>query len=186
MEKVLGKETIFRGRVLQLDLLQVETASGIRTRREVVRHGGAVAVLALTSQGRLLLVRQYRVAIGRYVTEIVAGILDRENESAEECARRELQEETGYQPRELVYLGKIYPSPGYITECIHLFAARLEPSARATNLDHDEELEVVEVGQEEFRQMLLRGEIEDGKTLAAWSLFRERGLDKQWLEGTGR
>jgi len=183
MEKILARNEVYRGRVLSLEVLEVRTAAGVRTRREVVRHGGAVAILAVTPARRLLLVRQYRVAVGREMTEIVAGIRDRAGESPEDCARRELREETGYEAEELVRLGEVYPSPGYITECIQLFAARLRAGPGATALDHDEELHSVEIPPQEFRDMLRRGEIRDGKTLAAWSLFREHGLEELWLQG---
>jgi len=184
MEKVLARRKVFSGRVLELEVLDVETAAGVRTSREVVRHGGAVAVLAITPGGNMMLVRQYRVAVGGSMMEIVAGILDREGEDPEDCARRELREETGFQAAELVRLGEMYPSPGYITERIHLFAARLKGPPSPARLDHDEELQTVELSPERFRRMVAAGEIRDGKTLAAWALFLERGLDRTMLSGS--
>ncbi|HIE10893.1 MAG TPA: NUDIX hydrolase [Kiritimatiellae bacterium] len=184
MEKVLARRKIFSGRVLELEVLEVETAAGVRTTREVVRHGGAVAVLAITAGGNIMLVRQYRVAVGRSMMEIVAGILDREEEDPADCARRELREETGFQAAELVRLGEIHPSPGYITERIHLFAARLEGRPGPAHLDHDEDLQTVELSPARFRRMVAAGEVQDGKTLAAWALFLERGLDRTMLSRT--
>lgn len=149
----------FHGRLLRLVLR--ETARGLR---EVVEHPGAVAILVFDPLGRILLVRQFREGAGRKLWEIPAGTLE-PGEKPFSCAVRELREETGLsvKPR---FLGVIYPTPGYSTERIFLFAARAEGEAIASS-----EIEEVRFfTKEEILELARRGE-GDGKTLAALSFF---------------
>lgn len=162
-------DRVYEGRILSLDLMDVEMENGVRAAREIVRHAGAVAVLARTPDGRYALVRQYRKAVERDMLEVVAGILE-PNEEPEHAARREIREETGHHVRTLKKLGTIYPSPGYTDERIHLFFAELESEAGASDPDHDEHLELVLMSRDEIEEGLRKGEIQDGKTLAAWLL----------------
>lgn len=176
-ERTVNRERIFSGRILDLDVVDVELEDGRKSRREVVSHRGAVGVLAVLPDDRLVLVRQFRKAVERHCLEIVAGLLE-PDESAEECARREMLEETGYGIDSISKLGTVALSPGYSTECIQLFFACLEPNPNPQALDEDEHCEVVEISKKEFRRRIQAGEIADGKTLSAWTLYESRFGDR--------
>lgn len=172
-EKTLTTKTVFDGRLLKLDVLEVELESGVRTGREIVRHPGAIAVLPRLPDGRFVFVRQFRKPVEKEVLEIVAGTLDRD-EQPDDCAGRELKEETGYSVEKLVKLGVVYPSPGYTDEKIHIYYASLLPGRKERRLDDDEELDVVCLEPERIEKMISSGELDDCKTLAAWLLFKKQ------------
>lgn len=135
---------IFSGRVFEVVREVVELPSGLRQDLAIVRHPGAVGVVALQPDGRVTLVRQYRHAIGRELLEIPAGRLE-PGEEPRSAAARELEEETGYRPGSLESLGSFFPAPGFCSEELHLFLARdltLAGPERAAH-DADEELDTV-------------------------------------------
>ena len=171
LEKTLSTQRIFAGRMLALDVVEVELEPGVKSRREIVHHRGAVGVLARGPDGRFVFVRQYRKPMEAEITEIVAGCLE-PGETPEQSARREVHEETGFAARTLTPLGLIYPSPGYTDEVIHLFYAELEPSPAVQQQDHDERITLVHRDAAEFERGLAAGEWPDAKTLAAWALFK--------------
>lgn len=141
----------------------VELPDGHRTRREVVEHGEVAAVVPLSQQGEVLLVRQYRLPTGRALLEVPAGGID-PGETAEEAAQRELEEETGYRAGRLRRLCGFYVSPGYCQEYIHLFLADdLRPSRG--HRDEDERITVVRVPLEEALALVEKGEIQDAKSI---------------------
>ncbi|MBI2441830.1 MAG: NUDIX hydrolase [Lentisphaerae bacterium] len=192
-EKTIRSQRVFDGKLLQLAVLEVELADGRRARREIVRHRGAIAVWALAPDGRFVFVRQFRKAIERELLEVVAGTRDAD-ETAEECARREIQEETGYAVKALAPLGAIFTAPGFCSEQIDIFYAELAPGGPARHSlgdggvikpDPDEQLEVVLLDETEWKTMMARGAIQDAKTWAAWGLFETRrqttdsGAEKQ-------
>jgi ADP-ribose pyrophosphatase len=151
----LSSRRVFDGSFIRID---VETwPSG---QREVVRHPGACAVVAITPEGQILLVRQLREAVRRALLEIPAGILE-EGETPEACAARELTEETGYRAVKLEHLATIYTSPGFTDERIGLFQAEAEPGGQAT-----EDLEVVKLTREQAMKAIETGQILDAKTVA--------------------
>ena len=168
-EKTIRSKTVFRGRLIRLDLLTVEI-DGVRATREIVRHPGATAVLAQLPDGRFVLVEQYRKPVEQELLEIVAGVLKR-GERPDRCARRELKEETGYTASELIKLAVLLPSPGYVTEVIHLFYARLRPTQGRRNLDDDERVRVRYFTARQIESLMKCGRIRDGKTLSAWALY---------------
>ena len=138
-------------------------------RREVVRHPGAVAIVAVTPEARLVMVRQYRYAAGRFLLEIPAGTLE-PGENPEDTARRELREETGYSAKTLRPLGSFFSAPGFCDEVIHLFRAEgLTPGEQDT--DFGEDIALVEMPLEEGRRRLAAGGFEDAKTLVGLGLF---------------
>ena len=171
-ERTLKSERVFEGRLLQVDVLEVAVEGGRRSRREVVRHPGAAAVWAQTTAGRFVFVRQYRKAAERSFLEIVAGLRE-PGESAADCARREVREETGFAVSSLRPLGAIFTTPGYCTERIDIFAAQLGERGPAQP-DADERLEVVLLDAREWLAMMARGVVQDAKSLAAWSLLMAR------------
>jgi ADP-ribose pyrophosphatase len=169
-ERVVGSRTVFAGRLLRVDVLDVEMADGRRAVREVIRHPGAAVVLAETPEGKFLLVRQHRAAAAEVLTEVVAGTLD-PGEDPEACARRELAEETGREALALTRLGVFLPVPGYSEERLHIYHARLSARRVASDPDDDERIETVEMTAGEVVEAILDGRIKDAKTVVAWWLY---------------
>jgi ADP-ribose pyrophosphatase len=138
-------------------------------RREVVRHPGSAAVLAFDPDGRVVLVRQLREPVGESLVEVPAGIFDREGESPEQLAGRELHEETGYRATRVERLGTVYTSPGFTDEAVQIFVADARPDGGP-----EEGIEVLTMTLDEALQAVLDGRIRDAKSVAAIFLARER------------
>ncbi len=172
-EKTISITPIYSGRIFSVETQVVELEPGVRAGREIIRHPGAIAAIARVPDGRFVFVRQFRKPIERDVLEIIAGRKE-PDEVPEDCASREILEETGHEVISLQSLGILYPSPGYIDELIHLFVAELSESASEQNGDHDERITVEYLTREEFEAMIDGGLVDDGKTLAAWLLFTRR------------
>jgi ADP-ribose pyrophosphatase len=168
-EKILSTKRIYSGRIVTLDLCEVELSDGQHQQREIIRHPGAVALIALDDQNHVLLVRQFRSASAQMMSEIPAGILNAD-EIPLNAAIRELQEETGYKPGKIVPLGGFYTAPGYTTEYIHLFVATNLIESRLP-ADEDEFIEVDHVTLSDALAMIERGEIEDAKTIIALLMY---------------
>lgn len=165
--KIVASETVFQGKVFDVRVDRIATASGAEARVDVVVHPGAVAMLPIDDEGRILFVRQYRHPIGKDLLEIPAGTLE-PDEDPRSCAVRECEEEIGCSPGKLVPLGLIYLAPGYSSEQIHLFLARdLRPKKR--DADEDEDLHVEALSPLQVQTMLQEGQIQDAKTLIALS-----------------
>ncbi len=163
-ESTVGSRLIHRGRVIALRVDDVRLPSGRVVAREIVEHPGAAAVVALTDDGCVIMVRQYRKAVERELLEIPAGGLE-PGEAPEACARRELAEETGLTARSLTRLVTFVPSPGIMTELISIFVARgLSPIHSETPGD-EEDLRVVRVPVDQARAMIDSGEICDAKSI---------------------
>jgi ADP-ribose pyrophosphatase len=172
--RVLSHRRVYEGHVLDLDLDEVEEPGGVKGTREVVRQRGSVAALPVHEDGRVVLVRQYRYAVGARVWELPAGRRD-PGETPEQGARRELEEEVGLRAADLEPLAEFWTTPGFCDEVMHLF--------RATGLvsvpprpEPDESIESGTFTLDEALAMLARGEIREGKTLVAILLeARRRG-----------
>lgn len=163
-ERTLRSERVYRGNLIGLRVDTVELPSGRRTKREIVEHGGCIAVVAIHADGRVLLVRQYRKAVEEALLEIPAGTLEAGEEPLD-CARRELEEETGFAADEWRKLGFFYTSPGFCTEGMHVYLATgLRPANRQP--DEDEIIEVVPVPLSEAAALVASGEIHDAKSVA--------------------
>lgn len=163
---------IHSGKVFRLVQEELTLPNGFTTFLEVIRHPGAAALVALTEDQRVILLRQYRHAVGDFIWEIPAGTR-RAGEDPMECAKRELAEETGYQASHLELLGEIVPVPGYSDERIYLFLARgLLPYPQ--HLDQDEVLEVHAVALERALEMIEKGQIQDAKSIVGLTLARMR------------
>ena len=165
-ERTLSSREIYSGRIVRLRLDEVALPNGEIARREIVEHPGGVGILALDAEGRVPLVRQYRYAFGRVVTEIPAGKLEPGEHDTLSAARRELREEIGAEAARWDDLGTLLPSPGCYGEVLHLYLAR-ELTFGAQQLDPDEFLEVEYVPLEELLARCLRDELHDAKTVAA-------------------
>ncbi len=162
-EKILSEEPAYRGKILDIRNVEVELPNGRRSSRDIVRHPGAAAVVALTETGKIVLVRQYRTAIDRVTVEIPAGKLD-PGEDPLECAKRELHEETGFRPGRIRFLTSIVTTCGFCDEIIHIYlATHLEFDA--PDPDDDEFLNVDVVPLSELIDAVLDGKIEDAKTV---------------------
>lgn len=162
-EKTETSELIFDGKVVHLYRDTVELPGGKKSVREYVKHLGAVCIVPVTDEGEVILERQYRYAVGRVLVEIPAGKLDYAGEDLTEAALRELREETGAVPRELIDMGDYFGSPAIMGERIRMFLARGLTFGN-DDPDEDEFIEVFRVPLSEAVQMVLRGEIPDGKT----------------------
>jgi len=165
IEEAVSSEEIYKGKIVHLFCDTVRLPNGKEATREVIRHVGAAAVVPLTDEGNVILVRQYRYPFAQVMLEIPAGKLDI-GEDPIDCAKRELIEETGYDAKELVYLGAFYPSVAMLNEVIHLFLAK-NMTLCETNLDEDEFLHVEQRPLSEVVEKVMRGEIPDGKTQTA-------------------
>lgn len=164
-ETFLSRQEVFAGKLLNVHVDQVRLPDGKTASREVADHCPCVAVVALDGGNNVLTVTQYRYAFGRALLEIPAGKLE-EGEKPAAGALRELREETGAVPDELLPMGKILPSPGCLGEELYLFLARGLTMGEARP-DEDEFLQLERIPMEELAHRCLRGEIEDGKTVAA-------------------
>lgn len=140
---------------------------------DIVRHRGAVGILPILSD-EVILERQFRYSLNAWILEIPAGTLE-ENETDEECARRELAEETGYSADKLVKMGQIAATPGYDDEIIRLFVAWVSEEPATQHLDQDEVIKVAKLKKEELLKKVREGEIFDGKTVVASLLAKELG-----------
>lgn len=168
-EKKLSSQQLYRGRAVNLRMDTVEKSNGKTTTREVVEHSNCVAVVVVDDQDNVLLVRQYRYPVGKFLLEIPAGGIDL-NEEPLDCVRRELQEEIGYFPQKIEELGGFYSVPGYGTEYLHCYLATdLVPSRLIA--EDSEGIEVVRVPISKITQLITSGEICDAKSIAALLTF---------------
>jgi ADP-ribose pyrophosphatase len=163
-ERTLHTERIYQGRLVGLRVDTVELPSGRKTKREIVEHGGVAAIVAIDSENNVLLVRQYRKPVERVLLEIPAGGME-SGEDALVCARRELEEETGFSAERWEELGFFYTSPGFCTEQMHLYlATELRPAENAA--DDDENIELVRVPLASVPELIASGEVCDAKSIA--------------------
>lgn len=171
-EKKISSEIIYEGAIMNVRRDKVTAPKG-QAYREIVEHNGAVAAVALTDEGNIVMVKQYRYACGRPILEIPAGKIDKGETDPVNAMRRELREETGYTAEQILHLGDVNPSCAYSEEVIHLYLMRdLTPGEQ--DLDDDEALEVLEMPFDEVYDMAVRGELVDSKTLAALLMAKHR------------
>ncbi len=178
---MITSEAAFQGRLISVRVDEVELPGGRRARREIVVHPGAVAIVPLLPDGRVVMVRQYRHAAGEVLYELPAGTLAA-GESPQECARRELAEETGYRAAQIRLLLSTYLTPGYSSEIIHIFlASGLVPAAAAP--DADESLETVLLPLDEAVAMVGRGRVQNAAAVcgvlaaARWRQHPQTGIE---------
>jgi ADP-ribose pyrophosphatase len=163
--KVNKTVLLHQGPVFRLMHESITLANGVNTAIDVIRHPGASAIVPLLDNDGVLLIRQYRHAVGNFIWEVPAGTLDY-GERPIDCARRELIEETGFTPNTLVKLGEITPVPGYSDERVHIFLAEGLQTAQQA-LDRDELLSVHQFDFEDVLTMIHQGVIKDAKTICA-------------------
>jgi ADP-ribose pyrophosphatase len=171
-EKTMKCDRIYEGKILNLRIDTVELPDKKYSKREIVEHPGGVAIVALTKENRILLVRQYRKATDKVLLELPAGKLE-VNEEPKETALRELKEETGYTAEKLEYLLECYTSPGFSSEKIYLFyGENVEPGEQ--ELESGEFIDVESYTVEEVKKLIDRGEIMDAKTIIGIQLLVNR------------
>ena len=172
--RILDSQCIYEGKIVRLEVDQLEFG-GRATIREVVRHPGGVVLLGIRDDGLIPFVRQLRYPMQEKVLELPAGKLD-PGEDPREAAAREMEEETGYRPVDLEHVFSFYSTPGFCDELLHLFySSQLIETAR--NPEFDEHLEIEFYTLDEALQLALSGKIRDAKTLAAvlWKAVQDRG-----------
>ena len=164
-ERIVTTRNVFDGKIVQLRVDTVLLPTGRQVEREVVEHDAVAVIVPVDQDDNVVLVRQYRHPIGQDLLEIPAGIVEG-GESPEDCARRELQEETGYAAGTLRALGGFWTSPGFCTEFVYAYhATDLSPSRLAA--DEDEFIQVEKLPLTRVGGLIQEGEIQDAKTIAA-------------------
>lgn len=175
-EKTIREEQIYSGRIIDLVIEEVELPNGKTSKREIIKHPGAVAIIAITSENKMVMVKQYRKALNRTIVEIPAGKLEK-GEDPQMCAKRELEEETGYKAVTLQHVISFYTSPGFADELVHLyFTDQLEKGTVAT--DEDEFVELMELSVDEAEKLIQAREIYDAKTAYAVQFLKLKELLK--------
>lgn len=173
-EKTLSTTPIFSGRVIDLVVKDVELPNGKTSKREIINHPGAVAVIAITEDKKLLLINQFRKPLEKTIVEIPAGKLEKDEDPLD-CANRELEEETGYKAVKLEFISSFYTSPGFANEIIYLyFTDKIELGE--INRDEDEFIDVIEATLSEAEMMIKDQIIHDAKTIFAIQYLKLNGI----------
>lgn len=168
--RVVEKQVIYNSHRARLEVHHLEDEqTGKRTRREVVVHPGAVVILGLRDDGKILLIRNRRYSIDQTLLELPAGTLEK-GEDPINCAGRELLEETGYLAGRLVPMGSFYTSPGILSEKMYAFVA-YDLSPQQADLDEGEEIELAPTTLQDAIDLIRQGEIRDGKTIATLLMY---------------
>lgn len=171
IETKIEGENLYDGKILRLERDKVLLENGNTAYREVVRHNGGACIVPVTKDNEILFVKQYRYPFSKVIMELPAGKLEI-NEQPEVCAKRELREETGA-IGEVEYLTEIYPTPGYSSEIIYIYAA-INVEIGSLSLDEDEFIDVVKVDINSALEMVKNGEIRDAKTIVGILLVADR------------
>ena len=171
-EKQISRKTMFEGKIMNVYVDEVSLPNGKTGIREVVDHVDGVGVLAIDDEDRVLTVTQYRYVFGKNLLEIPAGKLDRADEDPLDCAVRELEEETGLQAETMTLLTSVLTTPGFCTEKIGIYLAQ-GLSQGSTHPDEDEFLDLVRMPLDEAVELVMRGDIRDGKTICGLLMARE-------------
>ena len=172
-EKQLSSTQIYDGRVIKVSKDEVLCPNGNTSIREIVHHRGGVGILFKLGD-KFVFEKQYRYAFNEEMIEIPAGKLE-EGEIPLPAAERELLEETGYRPLEMIFLGDMYPTVGYSNEVIHLYFCE-KAKKEERHLDNDEIIDLFLLSMEEIEQMIANNKIKDSKTIAAVYLYKTKIL----------
>jgi ADP-ribose pyrophosphatase len=177
-EKTINSEQIYQGKIIDLQVDEVSLPNGKTSKREIIKHPGAVAVIALTKEGKIVMVEQYRKALEKSIVEIPAGKLEK-GEEPKKTAERELEEETGYGCKNMKHLISFYTSPGFADELVHLYIAEdIYKMENASGADEDEFVELLEISLEEAVQMIEEQRIYDAKTAYAVQYLQLKEVQK--------
>lgn len=167
LEKQISSKYVYNGKIINVRIDDAEIPNGEIKKREVVEHPGGVCVVPLTDKNEVLLVKQFRYPYSEIILEVPAGKRDKgSGETPLECGIRELKEETGAAAEDFIFLGELYPSPGYINEIVYMYLAKglnfSEPEP-----DDDEFLELERLPLDTVVEMVMSNEIKDAKTQTA-------------------
>ena len=176
-EKTISSEMIYEGAILNLRRDKVTVKDGKTAYREIIEHNGAVALVPVTADGKVVMVRQYRKACEKALLEIPAGKIDKGEEPIV-CAARELREETGYMAENIEHMSEFYVACGYSGEKISIYLCT-GLTAGSTDFDEDEALDIVEIPLEELYTMCMNDELEDSKTIVGILMAKEKLAQKQ-------
>jgi ADP-ribose pyrophosphatase len=177
--KVTKTGTIFSGRVFDVKVDEIEyNDTGNKASRQVAVHPGGAVIVPVKSDGKIVLIKQYRYPLNKIIYELPAGKLEK-GEDPQVCATRELIEETGYRSEKIFKLGKICTTPGFCDEILHIYAAKdIVPGEHARE-EGEEGIEMFELTLDEINQKIRNGEIVDAKTICGITMYRlnaERGI----------
>lgn len=172
MNYILKKsKTIYKGKVFNVQIDEIEYESGNSSLREIAVHPGGAVIVALTKDYKILFVNQFRYPLQQYLLELPAGKLE-SNEDPLTCAIRELEEETGYKTNNIKQLGSICTTPGFSTEILHIFLATDLEDGQHNREEGEQGMEVYSFSLKEIDEKIKSGEIMDGKTLSGIYLAR--------------
>ena len=172
MEHCTSSSRVYDGRILNLRVDQLMLENGKTAKREIIEHRGAAAIVPVIQGRDVVLVRQYRYAVAAELLEVPAGTME-QGETPEECAVRELEEETGFRCKEIEKILEFFPVPGYSTEKIHVYIAKGLTKSKM-NTEDDEQISVEILPMENALEKVRSGEIHDAKSICA--LFRAAEL----------
>ncbi len=172
-EKTVSTTSIYNGRIIDLVVKDVVLPDGNKSKREIVHHPGAVAIIAITKDKKILLIEQFRIPLEKTIVEIPAGKLEK-GEDPLECAKRELEEETGYKAITMKFITSFYTSPGFADELIHIYFTD-EIEVGEEKLDEDEFLSLMKVSLEEAEKYIEEKKIHDAKTIFAIQYLKLKG-----------
>lgn len=173
--KRLSRDLVYKGSIIDYYKDTVQVPNGNIVKWDFIGHKGAAAVVPVTDDGKILMVRQYRNALDRYTLEVPAGGLNGAEEPTQIAAGRELEEETGYRTKQLEFLISIYTTVAFCNEKIDIYVARNLIKSHQ-NLDEDEFINVEAYGIDELIQMIYDGKIQDSKTISAIMTYAQKYL----------
>lgn len=171
MSCVIESKRIYDGKIISVRVDKI-MVGGRTSIREVVEHNGSAVILPVIGD-MIILEKQYRHAIGKELLEVPAGTLEK-GESPEQCAARELIEETGYSAGKLEPLGRCYPTAGYCTEAMHFFVAKDLKEVQHREMDEDEQISLVRISLKDAIAKIFGGEIEDAKSVYAILVYAQK------------
>lgn len=175
-EKTISSKSIYNGKVVKLQVDDVTLPNGKLSKRELIKHPGAVAIIPITNENKIVFVEQYRKPLEKSIVEIPAGKLE-PGEKPESTAIRELEEETGYTARNVTKLTSFYTSPGFADELMHIYFAKdIEKLEVPPAMDEDEFVEILELSLDEAKKLVEEQRIHDAKTIYAILYLEMREL----------
>mgnify|MGYP000536628861 CR=1 FL=1 len=164
--KVIKSETVFNGKVFDVRVDEIQyNDTGNKSFRQVAVHPGGAVVVPVNDDGKIILITQYRYPHNEVVLELPAGKLEK-GEDPMECAKRELTEETGYSTKEITKLGKIFTTPGFCSEVLHIYLAKGLKAGNHAREEGEEDIQLVELSLDDIEEKIKSGEIVDAKTIS--------------------
>ena len=162
--KLVKSDFLFKGKVFDVKVDEIEYDSGNKGIREIAVHPGGAVVVAVKDDGKIIMVNQFRYPLQKKIFELPAGKLDY-NEDPYKCAVRELEEETGYKAKKVEKLGQIYTTPGFCTEILHIYLAKELIQGDHNREEGEQGMEIFELSKQEIEEKIIKGEITDSKTI---------------------